>query len=165
MRVKIYGGETWMRDLARQATRFVLTEAFSLSEAKCSNTTVYIRFVRDQDDYYGCAYANTDNSYNSSSYTVKINLDHVESTIVLHETIMHELVHVAQMAHRKILRYTYSPKANTYVAYWKGKAYDPDKAYSRQPWERQAYYWESKLVKMFYASGYGKRLPKNKRPR
>lgn len=59
---------------------------------------------------------------------------------------MHELVHIWQMANRNLFRYSFNPTRDSYVAFWKGKEYDPDKGYSKQPWERQAYRMETKLA-------------------
>lgn len=150
MKIRIYGGNKSQQKLARACSAYVLQEAFPLTQRKLNNSTLYVRFVNDvEEDYCGCAYTPADNSYVATSYTIKINLAHLKDKEELVSTLMHELVHVYQMASRNVLRYTLDRKENRYLAFWKGKMYDPDKGYSKQPWERQAYYWESKLAKSF----------------
>lgn len=150
MRIRTYGGNKSQQKLARDSAAFVLRKALPLSERKLKNTTVYIRFVNEpNEDYYGCAYAPAENSYVAKSYTVKINLAETKTREELLETLMHELVHVAQMANRTLLRYSYDRAEEKYYAFWRGIKHDPDKGYSRQPWERQAFYWEKKLAREF----------------
>ena len=152
MRIRTYGGTTSQRSIARDAAKFVLSDALPVSSRKLANTTVYIRFVDEAEaDYYGCAYAPAENSYVAKSYTVKINLAEAKTEKEFLETLMHELVHVSQMANRTVLRYTYDRSEEKYYAFWRGTKHDPDKGYSKQPWERQAFYWEKRLVKMFEA--------------
>lgn len=150
MRIRIYGGNKSQRKLARDSARFVLAHALPISARKLSTSTLYIRFVLEpSEDYYGCAYTPAENSYVAKSYTIKINLAEVKSKQDLLETLMHELVHISQMANRTLLRYTFDSSENKYYAFWRGIKHDPYKGYSKQPWERQAFYWEKRLAKQF----------------
>jgi|TARA_B110000196_G_scaffold30499_1_gene23153 hypothetical protein len=63
------------------------------------------------------------------------------------ETICHEMVHVWQTASGVAQDRVY-PKKLGYRKLWKGKDYT-DTAYSKQPWERQAFRMQGQLLKKY----------------
>lgn len=148
MKILVYGGNKRQRALAYSATRFAFANELKLSVYKDASTTLYIRLAKlpTTENHYGLAYHISDSSWRSKNYTIQINTAVAKTSELFLETLMHELVHIWQMANRNLFRYSFNPTRDSYVAFWKGKEYDPDKGYSKQPWERQAYRMETKLA-------------------
>jgi hypothetical protein len=154
MRIRVIGGTKWQRALAYSAARYTFSEELWISDRKKANSVVYIRIQKfpATDNSYGMAYHNSLTSYHAKSFTIQINSAAVKTKADFLETLMHELVHVWQMANRNLLRYSVSECGEEFVAVWRGVEYNPYKGYSKQPWERQAFRLEKKLAKSYLAN-------------
>lgn len=154
MRIRVIGGTKWQRALAYSAVRYTFSEELWISEYKKNNSVLYIRIQKfDADDSsYGIAYYNANSSYRAKSYTIQINSRVVRNKKDFLETLMHELVHVWQMANRSLLRYSAIKRDGSFSAFWRGIEYNPDKGYRNQPWESQAFRMEKKLVAAYLAN-------------
>lgn len=147
MELVVTGGTAEKRALARKAARWVLANELIIKK----DVRINIRFKDTNLDWYGEAYHVAPSSYRSKSFTAVIanEIDLATEKELLVETIMHELVHVWQMA-TNTTRYSLNSSQTNYKIFWKGE--DMTKvAYSRQPWERQAFRKEKVLTRKFLA--------------
>lgn len=153
MKIRVIGGNKWQRALAYKATRFAFSEELWISERKKANSVLYIRIQKlpASEPSYGLAYHNACSSYHAKSYTIQINTAVARTKIAFLETLMHELVHIWQMANRNLLRYSLNAKKDKFIAVWRGIEYDPYKGYSKHPWERQAFRMEKPLTEAYLA--------------
>jgi RNAse (barnase) inhibitor barstar len=127
------------RKVIRQVTQFMAHELFP-------NHHIYIEYKLKSLDAYGyCIY--THSNIKPRHFTIE--LEKNMNKKLLTETIIHELIHVNQMA-REILKDRFGINEKEQFIelkkIWKNKDYT-NTPYSRQPWERQAYRMEKKLMK------------------
>ncbi len=148
MKLVVTGGTAEKRALARKAALWALENELKINR----DIRINLRFKDTKLEWYGEAYHVAPSSYRSKSFTVVVanEIDVVEEKELFLETVMHEIVHVWQMANNTA-RYALDSNGVHYKSYWKGK--DESKTpYSRQPWERQAFRKEKTLTRKFIAS-------------
>jgi hypothetical protein len=134
-------GSQAQRELVRNAALWYIDEVLP-------NTGIRLTIsFSNKLDCLGTAIFNGSSSSRSKNFSIMID-DKLEGDELL-ETILHEMVHIWQMASKSV---RYVAKSNKYVAFWKGNKFDPEKGYSSQPWERQAYYYEKILVERYKES-------------
>lgn len=132
-------GSQEQRSLVRNAAEWYIKENLPYADFRLT-----ISFSEKLEDCVGTAIFNGSSSSRSKNFSVMLN-SALEGEELL-ETILHEMVHIWQMI-TKTVRYV--ADSNKYVAFWKGNKFDPEKGYSSQPWERQAYYYEKILVSQY----------------
>jgi hypothetical protein len=144
-KVIAFGGTTEKRRLARNATRWAIENELYIRE----NVRINIRFQDTKGEFFGQAIYNAPSSFRSKSFTITVsdNIDIVEELDIFLETVLHELVHVWQMAGRST-RYTLNNNKTAYKTFWHGEDMS-NVPYSQQPWERQAYRMEKTLASKF----------------
>lgn len=135
-------GSPAQRELVRDAAQWYIDENLSNSDFRLT-----ISFSDKLDDCVGTAIFNGSSSSRSKNFSVM--LDSTLEGDELLETLLHEMVHIWQMVTKSV---RYVSKSNNYVAFWKGNKFNPEKGYSNQPWERQAYYYEKILVAQYKES-------------
>lgn len=148
MKLVVTGATAEKRAFVREAIRWVVENQLALRD----DIRVNVRFTDTKGEWHGEAYHVAQSSYRSKSFTIVLSdkLDTTEDVQLFTETIMHEMVHIWQMAN-KVARFTLSPKGDIYRVFWKGIEMT-DVSYWRQPWERQAFRLEKTLAKKFLAS-------------
>lgn len=145
MKMVVTGGTAEKRKLARKAIRWAVANDLKLKR----DINLNVRFKDNKLEWYGEAYHVAPSSFNSKSFTIVIsdNIDFVKEYELLVETILHEMVHVWQMANRTA-RFSLNSSRSKYKVFWKGTEMT-NLSYSRQPWERQAFRMEKTLAKKF----------------
>jgi hypothetical protein len=138
--VRANAGTPVKRDIARRVARWMAAEGLPISR----NIRLNINF-RDDIDVYGEAVWVARSCYHSRSFTITVN-NNISDLNLLLETLVHEMVHIHQMANR-VLRWNL--KKDDYVAFWKGTRYASATDYKDQPWEHQAYALEGSLVNRY----------------
>lgn len=148
MKLVVTGGTAEKRALARQAARWALENELIIKK----DIRINLRFKDTKGEWYGEAYHVAPSSYRSKSFTAVIanEIDIAKEKELFLETVMHELVHVWQMANNTA-RYALNSSGSHYKIYWKGEEMT-NLSYSRQPWERQAFRKEKVLARKFIAS-------------
>ena len=148
--VEVTGGIKKDRELADEIIWFCMEVLMP------RNRTAYIDLKLTKtikDGAYGFAYMGDDNR----DFIIEVDhqLSRTEGVDKFIETVCHEMVHVWQMATKR-LKDTFR---NEYKQLWKckdGKYRNYSKtAYERQPWETQAYALESLLKNEFKNEFYG----------
>lgn len=147
IKVVVTGGTPDKRAHARRVVKWVAENKLFINR----DVRINVRFKDLNGTHCGEAYHVAPSSFKSKSFTMVIanEIDFEKECTLLSETIIHEFVHVWQMASR-IVRYKLSPNRQTYKSFWKGRDMT-NTAYSRQPWERQAYRLEKKFLSEFLA--------------
>jgi hypothetical protein len=149
--IRITGGVDAQQRIARHVSRWFLSE--HMPEVR-DGIQVYIRFVDSTvGDHLGesdlaSTVWNDRSSWNCRSYTIRIDKT-IRNHELLVETVIHELIHVRQMATRT-LRYTV--RNDEYDVFWNGVSY-AGIPYSAQPWERQAHALDQRLANAYIESG------------
>jgi len=138
-KISISNATQEQRKIIKRVTEFVAQELFPRHH-------IYIQYTMKNLDAYGyCIY--TYDNIKPRHFTIE--LEKNMNKKLLTETIIHELIHVNQMA-REILKDRYGINEKEQFVelkkIWKDKDYT-SAPYSRQPWERQAYRMEKKLMK------------------
>ena len=133
----IHGGNAKQRRLVKKAINFCIEKL--LPSTRSLHLEIVIKDIED----YGSVVAT--NGYNH----LYMELNRSQAEVQLLETTMHEMVHVKQYIKKDWT--TYYTKC-----FWKGKDYTKT-CYSQQPWERQAYRMQGKLLKQFLSSQRTKR--------
>lgn len=147
--IRTYNGTILQRQTARHVARWFIRTRLSRSSR---NIHLNINFSDHMEhDVYGLARWNQGrSSYRSNSYSIIIN-SNVRANRHLIETVIHELVHVEQMA-TNALRY-FQRDTETYQTFWKGKLTANELPYDRHPWETEAYRLEKTLTRLYLKSG------------
>lgn len=144
-KMRISNATQEQRETIRQVTEFIAQELFPRHK-------IFIDYkIKSLDGAYGyCIY--TYGNIKPRHFTIE--LEKSLSQKVLIETIIHELIHVNQMA-REILKDRFGINEKEQFIelkkIWKNKDYT-NAPYSKQPWERQAYRMEKKLMKKWKVS-------------
>lgn len=136
MYLSIRGGTKQQRALVEGAA---VWSAYKLMDRLAHNINVDI-ILKKQDDTDGwCVWADKNIKSREFELSIKKNLD--DEDLIL--TIMHEMVHVKQMAKGE-LKELYR---GGHRQVWKGKTVN--KNYEDQPWEKEAYRMQDKLFKEY----------------
>jgi hypothetical protein len=149
--IRTTGGTPLQAALARDASRWFLDNHMPVATAR---TTIYVRFAEAGthehlgEDSLGSTLWNARSSWNCRSYTIRIDSG-IRNLELLAETVLHEMVHVRQMASRT-LRYTL--RNSEYDVFWKGQSY-AGIPYNSQPWEKQAHSLDERLARHYIEDG------------
>jgi len=142
MDIEVVGGNKKLRSKIEEFTRWLGFELMGKRLANNIRVLVELdKFKGSEEGYFGFA-DYEDSNIRPRNFIVRINKTMTESQIM--ETLAHEMVHVKQDAKcEKVQR-----DRGGYRLLWKGvdHTYTP---YSKQPWEREAYRLEKKLVKKY----------------
>lgn len=131
------------RALARSVVRWFVTEGMPIDR----DIRIIVNFDAMMRDAYGEAIWNGYSSYHARSFTITISEPKNRSTRMLIETLMHELVHVHQMATRRY-QMRLNPSRSRYHLFWKNHDHTATE-YFRQPWETEAYAREATLIERY----------------
>lgn len=132
-------GSVAKRAVARMAARWFIKYGMPITRDIKVNI-VFSKSLMTEEDSLGAAYWNGRTCYHSKSFTIEI-AEEVKNLEEIIETVMHEMIHIHQMASR-VYRYG----ATKLV--WKGVDYSGID-YEKQPWEEQAYELEETLTLQF----------------
>lgn len=130
------------RAIIRKAADYFMQEL--LPSRKANNTFLEIRFLKMTTDFNGFCHIHDDeeNDYSPKSFNIDMNGDlSLDDTL---ETLAHEMVHMRQFRNKELCYREAYTKFN-------GVAYSINMPYKKQPWEKEAYKLEKKLVKSFHA--------------
>lgn len=148
LQLMVSGQDKDRRALARHAIRWFEKEHLVLPPY--ASTFMYVGIVSNLEEA-GCVEEDTEEDEDERCFRMLLNRAEKDWKLFL-VTVMHEMIHVKQMASRELEMNTLT----RYRAFWKGSDYS-NAPYSRQPWERQAYRLEMDLVKE-YCSAYGHKV-------
>lgn len=126
------------RRLKKQELDLAMQVAVNYLKIDDVDTEVEVQFA-DKLDGNAQGYATWEDD---DVYVIEISKSKDLSTEDIIQTIMHEMVHVAQY-----IRGDYVPGEGRKLNRWKGKPVDLP--YSKQPWERQAYRLEKVMYKRY----------------
>lgn len=132
------------RALARSVVRWFAEHGKPIDR----NIRVIVNFS-DLTDAYGEAVWNGYSSYHATSFTITVDESRTQKTDMLIETLIHEMVHVHQMATGRY-RHRLNSCRSAYRTYWKNRDHTATD-YSKQPWEKEAYDLEDRLVAAYKA--------------
>lgn len=107
-----------------------------------SVTVIVTKFDGDEEGFHGFAEYEGSN-VRPREFIIRMNKNMNREMML--ETLAHEMVHVKQDA----LGEKQERFKGGYKLLWKGKDYTKT-SYSKQPWEREAYRLEKKLVKEYF---------------
>lgn len=146
--VKAFNGTPEQREIARDVVRWFASQGRPIRR----NIQVNVHFV----DYLepnesGDAKWVGRNSYQATKFTIRVNTN-IKQRKILVKTLCHEMVHVRQMAHRRLLdRLEVRRGKREYRTIWVGQDKTRSKQYENQPWEKEAWAMEGPLADRFYA--------------
>jgi len=150
--INVVGGTKTDRALAKKVALFCIKELMP----RFSTLDIEIMFTKCLDDgAYGFCYGmDTDREFTIEidKRITKFKNGKVKKSgrDIFIETLCHEFVHVMQTAKGLMVDRVY-PKKLGYRRLWKGVDHTKT-TYSKQPWERQAYRMQGKLVTDFKKS-------------
>ena len=144
--VRTFGGTPAKRAIARDVTRWFAGTHMDM------HTPIRV-IVRYEDTMTAteCGTASWNGSASSTesrSYTITVN-NRMRDLEKIVETLVHEMVHVRQMAMHELC---YRKVHDSYSVYWKNTNHTRT-GYRRQPWERQAHRLELPLTREYFSTG------------
>lgn len=142
MILTIKGGTAFQRKLTEAAVNFAKQEM--LPRLRTLDITVRLRkFSKDEGNVVGwCIYE--DASHKHREFTIEVSTEQALECFV--KTIMHEMVHVKQYALAQ-MREACNDRGG-HAIYWKGTNHTKT-AYTKSPWEKEAYRLQDKLYDKF----------------
>lgn len=145
MNIEIYGVNRKLKKKMFEFTEWLGNHLMGERLAQNVYVTVIVhKFDDEEDGFHGFA-DYEDSNIRPREFIIRINKSLSEDMII--ETLAHEMVHVKQDAKgEKVQR-----NRGGYKVLWKGVDHTKT-PYSKQPWEREAYRLESKLVKEYFTA-------------
>lgn len=140
--IRILGGLDEQRDTAREAARWFVDHGMPIS--RDVHITLRFHYLVDEDGF--AIWKGAQSSSQARIFQVGLARRLFDDALV--STVLHELVHVHQMVHRTL---RYRDSGEECRVHWKDRDYTHT-AYSQQPWERQAYRLEKKLLTRYHRS-------------
>lgn len=145
--VRATNGTAEQRELARDVVRWFATQGFPIRR----NIHVSVHFSDYMDEHdTGSARWKGRNAYQATRFSIMIN-SNIKQRKALVTTLCHEMVHVRQMAHRRLvdkLETRFGKKE--YRSFWTGQD-KTNTSYRKQPWEKEAFAMEAQLADRYYA--------------
>lgn len=145
MVVTIRGGSAFQKRLAAAAVDFAKTEL--LPRVRTLDITLKLRkFRKEEGNVVGWCIYDDDERTKHREFTIEVSSEQALECFI--KTIMHEMVHVKQYALAE-MREGY--KNDRHTIHWKGTDHTKT-AYTKSPWEKEAYRLQEKLYTKFMKS-------------
>ena len=129
MHISVSGGRVKQRELVSSIDSIMAPIILGPRLARVVELDYHI--VSNLDDFGDCEWM--DDNIRPREFCIQIRKEQSYSQMIL--TVVHEMVHVRQMA-RSELYEIFRPRQ---MQVWKGKRLKKSIPYSKQPWEREAY--------------------------
>jgi hypothetical protein len=141
--VVIYGVQGELRQTLRSFSKWLGTRLLGERLAPNVSVTVIVSKFEGEDKGFHGFVEYQGNNVRPREFIIRMNKNMDRELMI--ETLAHEMVHVKQdVRGEKQERYK-----GGYKLLWKGKDHTKT-PYSKQPWEREAYRLEKKLVKEYF---------------
>jgi hypothetical protein len=142
MMLTVRGGNAFQKKLAAAAVDFAKCEM--MSKIRTLDIILKIRkFTKEEGNVVGWCIYEDDDKVKHREFTIEVSGEQgIEAFI---KTIMHEMVHVKQYALAE-MRESYGN--DKHRIYWKGTDHTKT-AYTKSPWEKEAYRLQDKLYSKF----------------
>jgi len=142
MMLTVRGGNAFQKKLAAAAVDFAKCEM--LSKIRTLDIILKIRkFTKEEGNVVGWCIYEDDDKVKHREFTIEVSGEQGIAAFI--KTIMHEMVHVKQYALAE-MRESYGN--DKHRIYWKGTDHTKT-AYTKSPWEKEAYRLQDKLYEKF----------------